>query len=1114
MSAKLMGPNEEQLKAIEHSGGVLLSAGAGSGKTFVLVEHMVYTARKFLEQLQGLNEDELLHRLKKNFSEIVLMTFTTKATGELKIRLKKRFNKEREIHPNENWSLVIEALEQLQVSTIHGHCLRLISQGFFPHIPADLELVDEASYAEKISRLFEIWLEDCSASFFKSWPWMKNIIYSNQKQLTQALVKVFSTPELRNYWGNASVDNICSESLEDQVEYYFKLAGRGKYEDLCSFSLANYQEHKSKAWYKTLEGFLETASACDPWSVEGLNNLEEFFSSIKRLTGPQARTGLVEVIEKFEDIKFLRSFVQSHSESLKAYLEHRESVFRGQVETFKSIVSFIEQKYFLIPGSTFADLEYYVLKGLEDEESARRVQESFSYFIIDEFQDTSYIQFDILRRSIGGDFSKVFCVGDVKQAIYGFRGGELGVFHECQERVQQNLELNNNYRSCSRVIEFNNVFFEALFEKGLKFEGHDPYTVPVVYQNFPGEVQAGELCHIKCELVGEGAKPKAQDLNFTEAQALFKRIVNIRKHGPDSEVCVLYKNLKPSQMLMGLMMNEDIGFNAQVKVSYSEEPIVALAHHLLEDLLMAPAERVKLTGRGLLFKAYFHYLGVDSQPLPEQLQLFYRNINVMGFLEAFEIFMQMMGVSNSNHKQNLKEIASMYRQSSGELEKLFRLLKNRGSSDFSIQFSFGEGPGSVSLMTAHASKGLEFDHVLLGGIHTNGSRVPDTDYFGKMPGSLRWKTSEAQKRPYKSPAYLIEELIEKNKNFAESKRLFYVAATRAVKSLSWVDLSWEKGELHLNDNSWVHGLRKAFDDLSSDAKKQGVLEELSVEEMKLPLPGKNENNEKEELSSAPFFHRDSLGMIAAKRSSAVGLSGELSATGFSIISLCPRRFYLSQVCKLDPSSFQEQLSFDLEEKVSESTKKDLELDEQIGYAPSSAKRGTLVHEMLSHALKHNFTLSLKAENEVDPKTLKSLNWTLDTLKKDFASSEFASEEALKFPLFGFMVSGTPDAVVYDESGLCVIDFKTGRRRKKKQSHYWTQLKTYAYAISQLYPEYQTKKVRLQLIYVDEHTKDEQKLDYEDVSDELYQLWKKTSDLSQVNRDHCSDCPFGNLCLSS
>jgi ATP-dependent exoDNAse (exonuclease V) beta subunit len=1112
MSSKAIGPNEEQLKAIEHYGGVLLSAGAGSGKTFVLVEHMVFLARNLLEKTRGLSDDEALYKLKKSFSEMVLMTFTTKATGELKIRLKNRFVKERETHLDENWSLVIEALEQLQVSTIHGHCLRLISQGFFPHIPSDLNLIDEASYGQKISRLFEIWLEDHSSSFFESWPWMKNIIYSNQKQLTDALVKVFSTPELRNYWGKASVDDICMQSLEDQLEHYFQLAGYGNYKQICSFDLGAYDEHKSKAWHKILVRFLETSHSVSPWTLEGLNSLEEFFLSIKRLSGPQARTGLVEVIEKFEEIKFLRSFIQDNAESLKAYLEHRSGAFRGQVETFKSIVSFIEEKYFLIPGSTFADLEYYVLKGLEDSESAKRVQNSFSYFIIDEFQDTSYIQFDILRRSIGDDFSKVFCVGDVKQAIYGFRGGELGVFHDCQERVHQNLELNNNYRSCSRVIEFNNNFFETLFEKGHKFEGHDPYTVPVVHQKSPVSSGEGELCHIKCHLIGEGNKPKAQDLNLFEARALLKRIKDIRENDSNAEVCVLYKNLKPSQMLISLLMKESVGFNAQVKVNYSEEPIFALAHHMLEELLMPQREREQLKGRELLLEAYFHYLSVESVSLSEQLSLFHRNVKVMAFLEAFEIFLQMMGVSNSNHKQNLKEIASMYEQSSGDLEKFFRLIKNRGGNDFSIQFFFGENSGQVSLMTAHASKGLEFEHVLLGGIHTNGSRIPDTDYFGKMPGSLRWKVSESQKKPYKSPAYLIEDLIEKNKNFAESKRLFYVAATRAVKSLSWVDLSWEKGDLHHNENSWINGLRKAFDDLSADKDKRKILEMLHVEKMEENLPAENESEEEVGVSSAPLFHRDTLGMIGTQKSTAIGLTGELSVTGLSIISLCPRRFYLSQVCKIGPDLL-ERAQFKVNDDANKEIRELPKGDDEIAYRPSSAERGTLVHEILSNAINHNFTVPLQAQKEVDERTLKSLHWALATLKEEVQTSKIVSEEALKFPVFGFMVSGTPDAVIYDEKGLCVVDFKTGSRREDKQSHYWTQLKAYAYGIGQLYSEYQTKKVRLQLVYVDEHIKDEQEVEYEEVQEQLYDLWMKTADLSQVNRDHCSDCPFGNLCLS-
>ena len=73
-------------------------------------------------------------------------------------------------------------------------------------------------------------------------------------------------------------------------------------------------------------------------------------------------------------------------------------------------------------------MEYLVYRGLLNKESQKKVSDVYKYFIIDEFQDTSEIQFDILKMLCGKNYQSLFCVGDQKQAIYGFRGGELGVF--------------------------------------------------------------------------------------------------------------------------------------------------------------------------------------------------------------------------------------------------------------------------------------------------------------------------------------------------------------------------------------------------------------------------------------------------------------------------------------------------------------------------------------------------------------------------------------------------------------------------------------------------------------------------------------------------------------
>jgi len=155
------GANTEQLKAIEHSGGVLLKAGAGSGKTFVLKEHMIYLTNKWIEEyLVSERIQDFSQVLKSKFSKIVLMTFTKKAAGEISIRLNGEFEEKLKSSSDEQrsyWKIACEQLDYLTVTTIHGFCFKLIKQGFFPEIDLDEDVITSAEYNEKMKDIFNLW---------------------------------------------------------------------------------------------------------------------------------------------------------------------------------------------------------------------------------------------------------------------------------------------------------------------------------------------------------------------------------------------------------------------------------------------------------------------------------------------------------------------------------------------------------------------------------------------------------------------------------------------------------------------------------------------------------------------------------------------------------------------------------------------------------------------------------------------------------------------------------------------------------------------------------------------------------------------------------------------
>src|SRR5690606_11556643 len=129
-------------------------------------------------------------------------------------------------------------------------------------------------------------------------------------------------------------------------------------------------------------------------------------------------------------------------------------------------------------------------------------------------------------------------------------------------------------------------------------------------------------------------------------------------------------------------------------------------------------------------------------------------------------------------------------------EEIYLKLRENAEFKYSMNFQFGQNSQRVTIMTAHASKGLEFDEIVMAGIHTNASKVRSSEIVGKIPLSFKWFKDSSQKKPYKTPYYLYEEILAKHKDFSESKRLFYVVGTRAKQKIIWFD--WQSANLEIN----------------------------------------------------------------------------------------------------------------------------------------------------------------------------------------------------------------------------------------------------------------------------------------------------------------------------
>ncbi len=1058
--------NSEQEKAVMHNGGVLLNAGAGSGKTRVIIEHLAYLIEKKYDALFEAGNTDILGQLKSYLSKIVVMTFTKEAAGELQSRMFDRFSNVDDITKKK---IIDEALESLGISTIHSFCLKLIKRGYIFGAPANLDIVDRFKINVKIEELTKQW-------FARNLKEQKiEIFLKNIDALISSMQFVFASPELRYEWSSIDVNDVSF----NESEYFDNILGLLGCNEVFSnhYSSDTYSdEHSKKAWWKHLSAS-ESFFLSKNYSWENIKRFCEIYKSNK----PRKSKGIpLEVGELIDQCNSLLKFYDKESENYDAFFENKE-IYREWLTLYKELFNYIEEHYYNYPGIDFSDIEYLTLKSLEESEESRRLcQENFDYIIVDEYQDTSPGQYQIIKHVIGENFNRLMCVGDRKQAIYGFRGGEIAVFNQTEKVIPQNLYMSNNYRSEEAVVNFNNQFFETIFGLGEKYQGHDQYSVKVDYQNFPDVKEAGlgTVKGHKVNLELELEKKSSTVYDNIEAAAICELIKRKQSENPSEEICILYRTLAPSKQLISNLMSASIPFVAQVKIPYGEDPLViifkAFVNFLIEGVkegadekrLQAIARYYNFIIEGVCSHYYESYQSVDVSNLIKMKDT-YLNSNIE---YAFWSFVFDLGLSSSAYKNNSEKINGIIGGAKGDIDQIYKILKSLEKDSYSASFSYLSQP-KVRIMTTHASKGLEFDTIILGGIHTNGRTVVDKSKFGALPGALSWSADINSKKLNSSPNLILEKLIKKQKEFSESKRLFYVACTRAVENIEYFDISINGDDVKHSDNSWIVPLRNY------------QMKAVSLDSFELEY-------KVAEATRPPIYFMDPLGVKNIENKVDIGLISELSVTKLSELALCSRKFYLNQVLKLED---------DLKEFAKE---KEIELPHIQGI--SDVDRGSRLHFLVENLIKGR-DLKFNNTDEVE-----IVGWVGDEIKKS-SHDKILSEHQIKFSFFGQMITGIIDGLLYQNGQVIEIwDFKSGLIDDDKLRSYFFQLKTYALGLV-LVGEQVTEKIKLKVLALDQKRVIEEEVSVAGLEADLFATWRNLTDLVGKRIPHCSSCTYGNLC---
>lgn len=1091
--------NAEQLPAIHHSGGVLLKAGAGSGKTFVLVEHMLHLTRVWREEWEHSKSDSFSDYLSKKFSATVLMTFTKLAAGEISVRLTTRFQKmteEASTGERDWWEIALSQLDRLTVTTIDGFFYKLVRRGYFPQLPPDVSIIMDGPRQKRLVELFDLWWENNSSELPES---SRRDAAIYRGPLAKTLLAIFNDPALRDAWMQFTPADAHPAKLDWLAEELPKLENWQVFLSHNLIDVPDKARASKNKWVELADALNKKNKLANSW--QEILDWGDFADSEVGKTRLNLGGSKELVGWYFDEWKKFRDSIKKWSRAYRLYEDAFSTKILPWYETLVALVKYLDTSLSPTDGITYGDLEYHVLRFMRDSSTATRVKKDFSYFVVDEFQDTSRVQYEVLQLLCGNDYSRIFCVGDAKQAIYGFRGGELRVFLDLEkENAITTLPLVSNYRSLLKVVAFNNAFFETIFPLGEKWEGADPHAVSMEAQlvpdssdRLPGEVKIlqVQLPDVAAAFPAEKDKksPSWLTTHLNQAEAIVfadyiqKRVLTL----DEGSIAVLYKKLAPSTVLMAQLMARGIGFTAQAKIPYADDPVAGMLYVLLQD------ELGEKKGQWAIYMTmgYLRLLHIEpGEEVENAVNQFGHDGQIYGLTTAFDLFLGRLGLANALHQGNLAEVKIALELGAGDKETVWSRLAARADERWSADFRFGKDPHKVIMQTSHGSKGLEYEVVLVGGLSTNGPGRSNQDWIGSLPGAALWVDDPSERRKEATLQLLFERALAKQKNFAEAKRLFYVACTRAKSELVFAQFSSELGQHSLNSSSWALGLERLL-----ERGTNGLYTNEKI------ILDKNSFNT-ESAGNMPFFHLNPLGLsrrYGFSSEQSQGVTSELSVTRLGALLECPRKFYFKNILKIAAP----EENFIKEEVI---------FGEEKEHRPlSSSERGSAIHLALSTAIKRNFVLPLEWFGKPEQE---KMEWVLKELKH-FSNDghSLISEEAFKFPIFNFMITGIPDLLILSDENRSaqVWDFKTGRRSENKEIKYWQQLEAYAYGLWQLGSVAENQTITLQLAYVDEKTLVPREVSYTEVKDSLFAQWKILTHLNDVNLDHCPNCPYKGIC---
>jgi ATP-dependent helicase/nuclease subunit A len=1184
-----------QSKALDFDHSISLRANAGSGKTFVL-------AKRYLQ---------IITKGKVPVQKIAAITFTDKAAGELYKRIAKEIDdKVEKSDLPDNVSELEKVRRQLvsaNISTIHSFCINILKE--FPieaKLDANFTPIDSTTSSEllelSVEETIREKLEDNTSEDIRDLIRLLSSKSALVIELQKLIDKRSTVLRLENEIYNKSVQQI-AEFFHEKFVKYFDIIFLPQVKiltiDLKKINdevLANDSENGFALAAETLIEKLGTVNNID--EIINIMHLikEEIFTksnSIKKqgYLSSKLRKGFENEVKKVERVinDLLRVEIDENIKDIEYQLA---VIGKYLIDIFNDILFLYNEKKKELGYLDYEDILLKTQELLLVDDVKKYLSDKFSYLMVDEYQDTNELQYNIFMPILDNlKKGNLFVVGDEKQSIYRFRDAELEVFSKTSVDIvgssnnESLITLPDSFRMEPEICLFTNVLFRNLFSNpNIIYNEVDhsdlicakkDYTegkVSLIIADEESELTEADLV---CRQILSLIKDEKENLNWKDIAILVRKrssFAELEKH--------LLKYDIPNKIIggTGFYQRQSIydvynyfsfllnTYNDAALIGILRSPFYSISDVKIFELSLKP---------GISYWEKLQNSNAEDEELSFAVNQLNENLQIVGQRDIISLLRKIFEETNF-----IAVLASRHDadQELANIEKLIKLTNTFTNQGFKTLYDYvdylkdsisnledeaqadlAEQLNAVNILTLHQAKGLEFPIVFLYNSH-NESKIDTVKSksitidktFGlltKMPHNNDYFEE------YKSaPVISVRDYVERRKNLAEIKRLFYVGITR-TESYLFISAS-SKGKKKFPSASFIGLL---FEGLSVEDN----VENISLSD-NLTFLIKDNNKYKNltkkiNVTISIIRHLDIKEKIQSKHEQTIltkkflldkisdKSEGEIiSATKVSTYAQCPLKYnfvynfgyskLFSDLKKYDNKNNYNKYAFDGFDGEDILT---VEFDDSPSLKEHSEIKGKIIHKVLQKEIEinnlENFITNevnysykhLFKSEEIKRSFVEELRKTLanyyssDEVKYLNGFSIYKNEMEIYLKEDEYFLFGIIDKIIEAGKKIIIVDYKTDAIDKNnlntRAEDYLNQLKFYVYIVSKLYKDFNLFEIRIVFLQFPDNPftiiYNRKKLG--DIKAEILFLIKGILRAEYPkNLSHCSECNFSinNKCV--